>query len=128
MGATVRLAVLGPVEVVRGERPVPVPGPQLRCVLAVLASEAGRVVPVGRLAEALWDVPPATARGTVQVYVSRLRKLLDGPDVALVSTGGGYRLDIDPHHVDLHRFREAVARARAGAEVATRRRLLAEAL
>ena len=36
--------------------------------LAVLASEAGRVVPVARLAEALWDVPPATARGTVQVY------------------------------------------------------------
>ncbi|TQM79718.1 DNA-binding SARP family transcriptional activator [Saccharothrix saharensis] len=128
MGGMVRVAVLGPVEVAHGERLVAVPGPQLRCVLAVLASEAGRVVPVARLAEALWDVPPATARGTVQVYVSRLRKLLAGPGVALVGTGGGYRLDIDPDDVDLHRFREAAARARASADVAVRRRLLAAAL
>ncbi|MCE6996592.1 tetratricopeptide repeat protein [Saccharothrix sp. S26] len=128
MGGAVRVAVLGPVEVVHGPRPVAVPGPQLRCVLAVLAAQAGRVVPVARLAEALWDVPPATARGTVQVYVSRLRKLLAGPGVALVGAGGGYRLDIDPDDVDLHRFREVAGRARASADVAVRRRLLGQAL
>ncbi|KOX24802.1 hypothetical protein ADK67_17785 [Saccharothrix sp. NRRL B-16348] len=128
MGGTVRLSVLGPVELAHGDRLIPVPGPQLRCVLAVLASEAGRVVPVARLAEALWDVPPPTARGTLQVYASRLRKLLGGFGVALVGTGGGYRLDIDPDDVDLHRFREAAARARATADVAVRRRLLATAL
>ncbi|MEU4762296.1 BTAD domain-containing putative transcriptional regulator [Actinosynnema sp. NPDC023794] len=128
MGGTVRLSVLGPVEVAHGDRLIPVPGPQLRCVLAVLASEAGRVLPVARLAEALWEVPPPTARGTLQVYVSRLRKLLGGLGVALVGTGGGYRLDIDPADVDLHRFREDVARARATADVAVRRRLLATAL
>lgn len=128
MGGAVRLSVLGPVEVAHGDRVIPVPGPQLRCVLAVLASEAGRVLPVARLAEALWDVPPPTARGTLQVYVSRLRKLLGGLGVALVGTGGGYRLDVDPADVDLHRFREGVARARATADVAVRRRLLATAL
>ncbi|NUT53277.1 MAG: helix-turn-helix domain-containing protein, partial [Saccharothrix sp.] len=114
----VRLAVLGPVEVAHGDRLIPVPGPQLRCVLAVLASEAGRVVSMTRLAEALWDTPPASARGTVQVYVSRLRKLLGGLGVALVSAGGGYRLDVDPDDVDLHRFREVAARARGTADVA----------
>ncbi|MCC8250214.1 AfsR/SARP family transcriptional regulator [Saccharothrix luteola] len=128
MGGTVRLSVLGPVEVAHGDRLIPVPGPQLRCVLAVLASEAGRVLPVARLAEALWDVPPPTARGTLQVYASRLRKLLGGLGVALVGTGGGYRLDVDPADVDLHRFRDVVARARATADVAVRRRLLATAL
>ncbi|WP_158843797.1 AfsR/SARP family transcriptional regulator [Saccharothrix deserti] len=128
MGGTVRLAILGPVEVAHAGRLIPVPGPQLRCVLAVLGSEAGRVVPVARLAEALWDVPPPTARGTLQVYVSRLRKLLGGLGVGLVSAGGGYRLAIDPDDVDLHRFRSVTAEARACPDVAVRRRLLAAAL
>ncbi|MFJ6673078.1 hypothetical protein ACIQMJ_18370 [Actinosynnema sp. NPDC091369] len=90
MGGTVRVAVLGPVEVAHGERLVAVPGPRLRCVLAVPASEAGRVVPAA---------------------------LPAGPGVALV----------DPDEVDLHRFREIAARARAGADVAVRRRLPAAA-
>ncbi|QFZ21127.1 AfsR/SARP family transcriptional regulator [Saccharothrix syringae] len=123
-----RIGILGPVELGEEGRPVPVAGPQLRCVLAVLASEAGRAVPLPRLVEALWEVPPPAARGTVQVYASRLRKLLSGSGIALVSAGGGYRLDVDPADVDVHRFRDAVRRAREAPDVALRRQLLAGAL
>ncbi|MEV4624881.1 BTAD domain-containing putative transcriptional regulator [Micromonospora sp. NPDC049523] len=123
-----RVAILGPVELTDGGRLIAVPGPQLRCILAILASEAGRTVPVARMVDALWDEPPTSARSVLQVYVSRLRKLFSTPDTTLVHSGGGYRLDIDPQDVDLHRFRALVREARDSADVAVRRRLLTAAL
>ena len=49
---------------------------------ALLPLEAGRVVPAGRLVEAVWrGNPPPGAAKTLQSYVSRLRAALE-PDVA----------------------------------------------
>ncbi|WP_291410582.1 BTAD domain-containing putative transcriptional regulator [Actinophytocola sp.] len=90
-------------------------GPRQRCLLGLLLLEAGRVVPAGRIAEAIWgDDPPANSRNSIQATVSRLRRVLTG--VGLVARGDGYALEIDPRQVDLHRFRELVGLAREAAE------------
>ena len=51
--------LLGPVQVVRSGRDIPLGGPRPRAVLALLALEAGRVVPAGRLVEEVWRGSPA---------------------------------------------------------------------
>ena len=69
----------------------------------ILALEAGRVVSADRLVEELWpEGPPGTAAHAVQVYVSQLRKAL-GAD-AITTRRPGYVLDVDPEHIDVHRF------------------------
>lgn len=74
-----QLRVLGPLEVLADDgRPVEVGAPRLRALLTLLAAEAGRVVPADRIVDVLWgDAPPATAAGTLQTYVSQLRRLLE---------------------------------------------------
>jgi hypothetical protein len=59
----------------------------LDALLAVRLLEANSVVSRDRLIEALWgEHPPETARNTIQVYISQLRKLL--PDGARDGTAG----------------------------------------
>jgi predicted ATPase/DNA-binding SARP family transcriptional activator len=107
--------LLGPLEVFLGGERVPVGGLKQRAVLALLAVRADTVVSRDGLIEALWpEGPPATATTTVQVYVSRLRKLL-GAD-AIVSEGGGYRLCLEDDRLDSARFERLAA---AGREEAT---------
>jgi DNA-binding SARP family transcriptional activator len=114
--------VLGPVEVRRNGEPVDLGGPQQRAVVAHLALEAGRVVSVERLIDRLWgDRPPRTPLGTLQSYVSRLRRVLEpareagGAPSVLVSEAPGYVLRVDPSAVDVHRFTALVADARGAA-------------
>jgi DNA-binding SARP family transcriptional activator/tetratricopeptide (TPR) repeat protein len=106
--------LLGPVEVLRDGRPDGPTTAQLRCVLALLLLDLGRVVTADRLIAALWPAgPPVSALNTVRVYVTRLRRLISGdPAVAVSTVGQGWRLDCDPDRVDLFRFRDLVARAR----------------
>ena len=74
--------VLGPLEALGSEGPLPLGGAKQRALLALLILNANRVVSRERLIDELWgDDPPETAVTTVQVYVSRLRKLL--PDETL---------------------------------------------
>jgi DNA-binding SARP family transcriptional activator/tetratricopeptide (TPR) repeat protein len=109
----VELRVLGDVEVwVEGER-VEVGHARQRCVLAVLACDANRVVTVPQLLERGWDGPlPHRARQVVAGYVSRLRRVLGGENGLIERRSGGYVLVVDPESVDLHRFRRLVALAR----------------
>ncbi|WP_037662490.1 winged helix-turn-helix domain-containing protein, partial [Streptomyces aurantiacus] len=52
--------------------------PKPRQVLALLALNADRVVPVSALSEELWGAsPPRSARTTLQTYVLQLRELID---------------------------------------------------
>ncbi|MEJ2852371.1 MULTISPECIES: AfsR/SARP family transcriptional regulator [unclassified Saccharothrix] len=75
-----------------------------RCVLAALALEVGRVVPVDRLVEAVWGADaPRRPRETLATYVSRLRQLL--APARIERRSGGYVLVLDEDAVDLHRFR-----------------------
>jgi predicted ATPase/DNA-binding SARP family transcriptional activator len=87
-------------------------GARPRAVFAVLALNANQPVSAERLAVALWgeDVPPSAVK-TVQVYVARLRKALDDPDV-LVTTPAGYRLRVLPGELDAERFERHVADGR----------------
>ncbi len=130
--------LLGPVEVRRDGEPIDLGGPQSRAVIAHLALDAGRVVSVERLIDRLWgDDPPRTPLGTLQSYVSRLRRCLE-PDRAggteahlLVTEAPGYVLRVPVEQIDVHRFRGLVAAARdalAGGDERAALRSLDEAL
>lgn len=106
--------VLGPVEVWRDGRPVPIAGAKARTVLAVLALHANQVVSSDRLVDQLWgDDPPPSARNLVQKHVSRLRAELgfssDGG--SLLTTPSGYVLRAAPGQVDASRFQDLVRSA-----------------
>lgn len=126
--------LLGPVEcVVAGER-IALGRPQQRCLLAILLVEMGRVVPVDRLVELLWDgEPPRRARSIVHTHVSRLRARLRAAGVerhgiAVETRGAGYLITGPPEAVDLHRFRALLDQARESTDPARRARLLRTAL
>ena len=71
-----------------------------RTLLAVLAAERGRLVPVDRLADLLWgSAAPADPAANLSTLVSRSRRLL-GSD-ALVGTGSAYGLATGTCVVDL---------------------------
>lgn len=104
-------SVLGPVEVRRADRAVPVGASRQRAVLASLLLRVNQVVPMDALIEDLWGPrPPATARATVRNYIRRLRLLL--PEPVLVTEPPGYRVAISPDWLDLHRFQRRVKLAR----------------
>jgi YVTN family beta-propeller protein len=104
--------ILGPLEVVDGDRPVAVGGPKVRALLAMLLLNRGELVLTDRLIDALWgERAPATAAKTVQVYVSNLRKALG--DGVLITQGHGYVLNVDPDQVDVDRFYGLVAKGQA---------------
>ena len=108
--------ILGPGEVVRDGRPVPLGGAKQRALVADLTLHANEVVSADRLIDDLWgEEPPGTASHMLHVYVSRLRKALEdhGRDV-LVTRPPGYELKLEPpDELDATRFE---ARVRRGAE------------
>lgn len=123
--------LLGPVVAEVGGRSIPLGRRRERALLAALLLDAGRVVPVARLIELIWDdEPPPEARKTLRVHVSRLRRCLEpaGDAVRLASSAGGYVLSVDRDLVDVHRFDALVATARDLADPAERGRVLREAL
>jgi DNA-binding SARP family transcriptional activator len=103
--------ILGPLEVSDETGPLLLGGLKQRAVLALLLLDAGRVVSVDRLIDALWgEQPPRTAATSLQNFISALRKLL-GPEV-LETKPPGYRLNLKPGELDLDRFRAALEEAR----------------
>jgi predicted ATPase/DNA-binding SARP family transcriptional activator len=102
-GTPPQFTLLGPLSVRRDGEPTAIAGQKPRALLAALLLEPNRVVSRDQLIDALWgEAPPDTARNTIQVYVSQLRKLL--PDGMLETAPPGYRLIVDPEAVDLFRF------------------------
>lgn len=108
----VRLNVLGPMELVVAGQAVPVGPPKQRALLALLVMHADRVLPADVLADRLWSgSPPASAQGSLQVYISDLRRRLEPgrkartPSAVLVSAADGYGLmtgglDLDTRDFD----------------------------
>ncbi|WP_246019440.1 AfsR/SARP family transcriptional regulator [Saccharothrix australiensis] len=98
----------------KGHQVIPLGGPRIRALLAVLLLEADRVVSVDRIIRLFWeDDVPVTARNAVQGLVAALRRTLRAaPEVHLVTRGPGYLLQVDPDRVDVFRFRAEVERAR----------------
>jgi predicted ATPase/DNA-binding SARP family transcriptional activator len=105
------IRILGPLEVVSGGALLPLGGQKQRAVLAILTIRAGTVISADELIELLWSgSPPATASTTVQVYVSRLRKLI-GADL-IATAAGGYVLSAELDLLDTARFEQRAARGR----------------
>jgi DNA-binding SARP family transcriptional activator len=107
--------VLGPLEVVVDGQALALGGTKQRALLARLLLDAGRAVTADELVEDLrGEEPPESARKMIQVYVSRLRKLL--PDGTLRTRPPGYQLTVPPDALDLARFERLRAAGRLALE------------
>ena len=114
--ASVRFRILGPLEVTGDDgRPLDLGGAKPRALLTLLLSEPGRVVGVDRIVDTLWgDDPPPTVTGTLQSYVSQLRRVLEpgrGPRRApqvLLTRPPGYLVQAGPAELDQLRFGQLV--------------------
>jgi DNA-binding SARP family transcriptional activator len=115
---SVEFRLLGPVQAWAKGQQVKLGLRKERLVLAVLALEANRMVPVERLIGLAWpDGAPASARATVQTHVYRVRTALAklsppaDHELELVTEGPGYVLRIDPLDIDANRFLALVRQA-----------------
>lgn len=118
VGSGLEVRLLGPLEVELAGQIVPIGSPKQRAVVALLALQAGRVVPGEALCDLLWDDDaPASPSATLQSLISRLRSalsasgLLAGREV-LRTREPGWVLDVDPIAVDALRFQTLTTRAR----------------
>jgi DNA-binding SARP family transcriptional activator len=120
--------VLGPLSVSVDGRPVSVTAGRLRTLLVALALSPDEAVSVDRLADIVWgEATPNHVRRTVHVYVTRLRRVL-GPE-AIVTSGAGYRLLVEPQRVDAILFERLLdAAAAAAGDPAAERAGLVQAL
>ncbi|MDT7790315.1 MAG: hypothetical protein QOF58_8734 [Pseudonocardiales bacterium] len=119
-----RFHLLGSLEVLDDDMPVPLGGVKQRAALGFLLLHANRVVATSKLLQALWsrDVPP-TARKMLQNAVSGLRGVLtphgsgpegSGPEgsALLLTHAPGYLLRVDPDSLDLSRFQQFTEQGR----------------
>lgn len=115
-GSQVRFRILGSFECWNGQDRVRIGGPVHERVLVTLLLEAGRVIPVSRLVEAVWEEhSPATAAHQVRKAVAELRQRMPGGRVMILTEGPGYRVVVAPEQLDLSRFTEGLRQARDAA-------------
>ncbi len=135
--ATTRLCfrLLGPLTASLDGDPVTLGGRRQRTVVATLLLARGEVVPTDRLLDALWSqTPPRSAHGSLQAYVSHLRRVLEpdraarAPGHVLTSHDGGYALHVPADAVDAWRFENLVGGAANGTDPARRVAMLREGL
>ncbi|MBB3040733.1 BTAD domain-containing putative transcriptional regulator [Nocardioides soli] len=110
------VSVLGPVEVRLAGAPVDLGTPKQRALVAALALSGGRPVSVDGIVDLLWgDGAPPGVTGTLQGYVSHLRRVLEpgrqrrAPAEVLVTVAPGYALRVPGDDLDAHRFERAVS-------------------
>jgi DNA-binding SARP family transcriptional activator len=105
--------ILGPLEVLDGDRPVWIRGAKERALLAFLLLHANELVTSDRLIDELWG-PDASesARSSLHVRVANLRKALGAPprtSSLVVSLQSGYQIRLEPDQLDLIRFERLLA-------------------
>jgi predicted ATPase/DNA-binding SARP family transcriptional activator len=123
----VLIGLLGAVEARRDGASVPLGGLRVRGLLARLALDAGRPVPVSTLVDDLWGAqPPGSAANALQALVSRLRRAV-GPDL-VATAAGGYRLAAPIDAVDAAKFVELAAAASGAGDPRAAHALLGQAL
>jgi DNA-binding SARP family transcriptional activator len=103
--------VLGPVAARLAGAHVDLGTPKQRALLCALALSLGRPVAVDTIVDLLWgDDPPPGVAGTLQSYVSGLRRVLEPtrerrrPAETLVTVAPGYALRLAPEATDVGRF------------------------
>jgi DNA-binding SARP family transcriptional activator len=108
------LQLLGPIEVRLDDQPLAIGARKQRAVLAMLGLEVGQTVSADRLADGLWgERAPPSASKLVQLYVSHLRRSLDGHGAQIVTRGRGYELRLGGGQVDAVQFERLLEQARA---------------
>ncbi|GLY02454.1 BTAD domain-containing putative transcriptional regulator [Actinoplanes sp. NBRC 101535] len=117
---TLRLEILGPLRLWRGDVELDAGPRQQAYLLAVLLAREGRPITADELVDLIWgESAPATALNVVHKYVGILRRLLEPGLPArasgsfLLRRGDAYLFDAGPGLVDLAAFRERVAAAQA---------------
>ncbi|GAA1582700.1 BTAD domain-containing putative transcriptional regulator [Kribbella hippodromi] len=126
MLSAMEFRLLGPVQIWSKGEQLPLRRRQERLLLAVLLLEPGKPVPAERLIDLLWpDALPANPRRALQVYMSRLRAVLD---TKVTSGTEGYAILAEPAQVDAERFKSLVDQARRQEDLERRSKLLTEAL
>jgi DNA-binding SARP family transcriptional activator len=115
----VQFRVLGPLEVVDGERMVSLPQGKERALLAILLVNANAVVSRDRLIDALWGAqPPETAPTALHGLVSQLRRHLGAEaddqsrEGLVVTQPPGYLIRIEQGQLDLDEFERLVDKGR----------------
>jgi DNA-binding SARP family transcriptional activator len=112
----VEVGVLGPLTLRVGATPVVIGSAKVRSLLSCLVLAGERPTSTDRLVEVLWGLdPPRTASHSVQVHVSKLRRLVRvaGGDLPLTSSPAGYRLSGPQLLVDARMFADELADGRA---------------
>ena len=112
--------ILGPLEAWAGGTRLRLRGPRQAKALATLLLDAGQVVSLSRLVEAVWDDPPATARRQIQDLVPALRRVVVahcGRDM-IDTESSGYVLRMAAEEFDAYRFQTLVAEARSSGKPA----------
>lgn len=109
--------LLGPLLVRSGETNVCIRQGKQRTLLAVLLLNAGRVVSVEKLIDALWgDNPPPSADIAVRNYVMRLRRDLGEVKTRVRTQPPGYLIAASGDELDVARFETLLESARTAAE------------
>jgi DNA-binding SARP family transcriptional activator/tetratricopeptide (TPR) repeat protein len=124
--ADVRFGILGPLKVMVGSEPVPIPSGRQQTILGALLLNANRTVSGDWLVEVIWDGdPPSTARRQLQNCVSALRQIFRklGVPSPIMTSSPGYLVRVPEHRLDVGVFRQLVAQS----ETAERAERLAEA-
>lgn len=108
MRLAVDVQLLGPLQVLDGNRAVSVSGDTQRGLLALLALKTPHVVPADAISDTLW--PNGASDNVLHVTISRVRKALGNE--AIETTPGGYRMALPVSNIDVERFRRNVLRGR----------------
>ncbi|MGW4384816.1 AfsR/SARP family transcriptional regulator [Kitasatospora sp. NPDC004531] len=104
--------LLGPLEVEAGGELLAIGGLRSRRLLATLLLNANTMVPTDRLIDVMWEVAPRSARQQIHNTVGALRRIVaQVPELDIVTSQVGYRIDLDENLIDLVRHRSAVGRA-----------------
>lgn len=120
-GAGVHYSILGPLEAVRDGRRIGIDARRPRAVLAALLLEPGRLVPVSRLIDAVWEAEhPATAREQIHKSVSELRRHLGGggAESAIHTRPPGYAIELGDDELDARVLESKLSVARTAASEA----------
>jgi DNA-binding SARP family transcriptional activator/tetratricopeptide (TPR) repeat protein len=108
--------ILGPLEVVAEGQVIEPGGPRERIILSMLLLDLGRIVPIERLIDAVWDEsPPKTARTQIQICVASLRHKFKSVSryPTIVTRHPGYAVGKGEWRLDAEVFEELVSAAQA---------------
>jgi DNA-binding SARP family transcriptional activator len=103
--------ILGPLHVSRDGRPLELGGHRQTVLVCLLLLHANEVISAERIIDVLWgETRSATARKALQVYVSRLRRILGAGVVE--TRAPGYLIRVQDGEIDAQRFERLVAQGK----------------